>query len=218
MRGRTAPRSRKPSSNVISPIESWKNTADMPTVAMARAISVAICMPRLSAPPALAPQRVDADRSATMITLEVVGCSNSRTISGLKLVSDDCGQSMCLEAIAGLPVAQADEVEARAVKHAGVLADRELAHPLEDEQLDLGDLREVDERLDFLFASPQRAFSRGRANNPERVCDRRQPDAYESKGDHHGIGVFSMMSLITASVVRPWLAACGPSQRRWPST
>ena len=46
-----------------------------------------------------------------------------------------------LEAIAGLPVAQADEVEAGAVEHAGVLADRELAHPLEDEQLDLGDLR-----------------------------------------------------------------------------
>ena len=41
-----------------------------------------------------APHRVDADRSATMIMLEVVGCSNSRTISGLKLVSDDCAQSI----------------------------------------------------------------------------------------------------------------------------
>ena len=93
MRGRTAPSVWKPSSNVISPIESWKNTADMPTVAMARAIRVAICVPRESDPP-VAPQRVDADRSATMITLDVVGCSNSRTISGLKLLSDDCGQSM----------------------------------------------------------------------------------------------------------------------------
>ena len=37
MRGRTAPSSRKPSSNVMRPIESWKNTADMPIVAMARA-------------------------------------------------------------------------------------------------------------------------------------------------------------------------------------
>jgi hypothetical protein len=79
---------------VISPIESWKNTADMPTVAMARAISVAICMPRLSLAPLLAPHRVDADRSATMIALDVVGCSNSRTISGLKLFSDDCAQSI----------------------------------------------------------------------------------------------------------------------------
>jgi hypothetical protein len=66
----------------------------MPIVAIARAISVAICAPRsLDCP--VAPQRVDADRSATMTTLDVVGCSNSRTISGLKLLSDDCGQSMC---------------------------------------------------------------------------------------------------------------------------
>ena len=53
------------------------------------------------------PQRVDSDRSATITTLDVLGCSNSRMISGLKLVSDDCGQSMDLEAIAGLPFAQA---------------------------------------------------------------------------------------------------------------
>ena len=73
----------------------WKNTADIPTVATARAISVAICSPRRSPPAVSAPHRVDADRSAIMITLDVVGCSNSRTISGLKLFKDDCGQSMC---------------------------------------------------------------------------------------------------------------------------
>src|SRR6476620_371463 len=66
----------------------------MPTVAIARAISVAICSPRFSPDAAIATQRVDAERSATMIALHVVGCSNSRTTSGLKLVRDDCGHSM----------------------------------------------------------------------------------------------------------------------------
>ena len=33
-----------------------------------------------------------------------------------------------------------------------MLADRELAHPAKDEQLDFGQLRQVDERLDVLFA------------------------------------------------------------------
>ena len=72
---------------MIRPIESWKNTADMPMVAMARAMVTAIGTPSM-------PQRVEAERSAAMITPEVVGCSNSRTISGLKLVSDDCAQSI----------------------------------------------------------------------------------------------------------------------------
>ncbi len=40
--------------------------------------------------------------------------------------------------------------------------------------------------------------------------------AIESKD--HGMAVFSMMSLITASVVSPWLAACGPSHKRWART
>ena len=40
------------------------------------------------------------------------GCSKSRTIIGLKLVSVDCAQSMFDSAVARLPVAQADEVEA----------------------------------------------------------------------------------------------------------
>ena len=88
-----------------------------------------------------------------------------------------------LEAVARLPVAQPDEIEPRAVEEARVLADRELAHPFHDAELDLRHVRQGDE-------------------------------------GHlaHGIGVRSMMSAITASVVRPWLAACGPSQMRWPST
>src|SRR4030095_210681 len=77
-----------------------------------------------------------------------------------------------LEAIARLPVAQAGVVEARAVEHAGMLADRELAHPLEDDQLDFGDLRQVDERLDLLLASPHSEGSK-QASSPERVCVRR---------------------------------------------
>ena len=30
-----------------------------------------------------------------LTTLDVLGCSKSRTMKGLKFVSDDCGQSMC---------------------------------------------------------------------------------------------------------------------------
>ena len=67
-----------------------------------------------------------------------------------------------------------------------MIAHRHLAHPLEDDQLDFGDVGEVDERRDLLVVP--------------------RP---------HGIGTRSMMSWMTASVVRPWLAACGPSQMRW---
>ena len=87
MRGRSPSSREKSWSNVTSPIESWKNTADMPIVARLRAIVCAIGTPSM-------PQRVDSDRSATMTTLDVLGCSNSRMMSGLKLVSDDCGQSI----------------------------------------------------------------------------------------------------------------------------
>src|SRR4029079_9394181 len=52
-----------------------------------------------------------------------------------------------LEAIAGLPFAQPDEIETGSVEAAGMFADRELAHPLQDEQFDLGDVRQTDERL-----------------------------------------------------------------------
>ena len=59
----------------------------MPIVAIARAIAAAIGTPSM-------PHRVDSDPSATTITFAVLGCSNSRTISGLKFVSEDCGQSI----------------------------------------------------------------------------------------------------------------------------
>ena len=119
---------------------SWKNTADMPMVAIARAIAAAIGTPST-------PQRVDSDASATTIDVAVLGCSNSRTIERAevgqrRLRPVDRGQ-----AIARLPVAQADEVEAGAVRQAAVIADRELPHPAQDEQLDLGDVGQVDERL-----------------------------------------------------------------------
>ena len=87
MRGRSPCSFENSWSNVTRPNESWKNTADMPIVAIARAMVAAIGTPSM-------PQRVDSDRSATITTLDVLGCSNSRTMSGLKLVSDDCGQSI----------------------------------------------------------------------------------------------------------------------------
>ena len=167
MRGRTAASCSKLPSKVIRPNRSWKNTADIPTVATARAIAAAIGTPSM-------PQRVDSDASATATTVGVAGL--------LELADDqraEVGQRRLRPVdrrhpVARLPVAQADEVEAGAVEHAAVLADRELAHPLQDEQLDLGDLRQVDER--------------------------RRPSCRGSPRDPHGIGTRSMMSSITASV------------------
>jgi hypothetical protein len=89
-----------------------------------------------------------------------------------------------LEPVAGHPVAQADEVEAVAVEEAAMFAERELPHPLQDDQLDLADLGEIDQRRDLLLAGP------------------------------HGIGTRATTSFTTDSAVRPWLAACGPSQMR----
>ena len=60
----------------------------MPIVPIARAIAAAIGTPSM-------PHRVDSEPSATATTVAVLGCSKSRTISGLKLVSDDCAQSIC---------------------------------------------------------------------------------------------------------------------------
>jgi len=57
------------------------------SAAMARAIAAAIGTPPM-------PHRVDAERSATGITVATLGCSNSRITSGEKLLSDDCAQSM----------------------------------------------------------------------------------------------------------------------------
>ena len=74
-------------SNVIRPTWSWKNAPARASVPTARAITVAI-----GTPPA--PQRVESDVSATMRIRAVLGCSNSRVTSGLKLVSVDCGQSI----------------------------------------------------------------------------------------------------------------------------
>src|SRR4029453_18238476 len=100
-----------------------------------------------------------------------------------------------------LPAPQADEVEPRPVEQAAMLADRELAHPAKDEQLDFGQLRQVDERLDVLFAGTHLTS-----------------DFRLLTCGGHGIGTRSMTSLITRSVVSPWLAACGPSQMRWLNT
>ena len=53
-----------------------------------------------------------------------------------------------------MPVAKTHQVEAMSVKHTPVLADGELAHPFQDEQLDFGQLCQVHERFDVGFARP----------------------------------------------------------------
>lgn len=110
------------------------------------------------------------------------------------------------EAVAGLPVAQPHVVEAGAVRLAAVVADGDLAQPPQDEQLDLRDVVQAHERGRLLVVA--RVVQRLRACGP----GQRWLVAV------HGTGTRSMMSLITISVVRPWLAAWGPSQSRWPST
>ena len=69
------------------PNKSWQNTADRPTAATDRAMAAAMGAPA-------APQRVESEASATTMMVDVLSCSNSRVMSGLKLVSDDCAQSM----------------------------------------------------------------------------------------------------------------------------
>ncbi len=66
---------------------SWKNIADRPTAATARAMAVAMVTP-------CTPQRVDSDASATATITALLSCSNSRVIIGLKFVIDDCAQSI----------------------------------------------------------------------------------------------------------------------------
>ena len=66
-----------------------------------------------------------------------------------------------------------------------MIAEGQLAHPLEDDEFEFRDVREVDEGCQFLVVARS-----------------------------HGTGTRAMTSSITAFVVRPWLAACGPSQMR----
>jgi hypothetical protein len=81
----------------------------MPIVAIARATAAAICVP-------LTPHRVEAEPSATTTTLALLGCSNSRTISGVKFVSVDWAQSIC-EGRSPPASRAAHEVESGAVRH-----------------------------------------------------------------------------------------------------
>ena len=84
--------------------------------------------------------------------------------------------------IPGLPVAHANEVEPRAFEDAGVVAERELLHPLQNEELDLGNLLQVDERV--IVAVPRRV-------------DRRATIA------RHGTGTELMTSSMTISTLTP---------------
>ena len=73
-------------------------------------------------------------------------------MSGLKLVSDDCAQSIDSNRSPACQSRSPTKSKPVPWNRLRVLADRELPHPLEDEQLDLGDLRQVDERLDLLLS------------------------------------------------------------------
>ena len=100
------------------------------------------------------PQRVDSDASATATMAALLSCSNSRVISGLKLVSDDCAQSIDDIRSPGSQSRMPTKLNPRALEHAGMVAERELLHPLQDEELDLGDLLQVDERLPLVHPTP----------------------------------------------------------------
>ena len=153
----------------------------MPSVAIARATAAAIGTPST-------PQRVDSDMSAIATTVAVLGCSNSRTTSGEKLVSDDCAQSIDEKRSPACQSRRPMKSKPDPCERLRWSPMRHLAHPLQDHQLDLGDVGQVDQRRDRPSAAPHRP---------------------------HGIGTRSTTSWMTASVVRPWLAACGPSQMRW---
>ena len=112
-------------------------------VAIARAIAAAIGTPST-------PQRVDSDASATASTVAVLGCSNSRTISGEKLVSDDCAQSIDEKRSPGCQSRRPDEVEAgpcERLRWSPIVTSRIRFRMT---QLDLGDVGQVDERRDLV--------------------------------------------------------------------
>jgi hypothetical protein len=119
--------------------------------------------------------------AATATIVPVVGCSKVLTMSGLK-GSARTAASRWTRSDRPLPSREGRRSRTRAVDPAAVLSGRELGHALADHELDLGDLREIDEAVRF----------------------------------DHGMGTLSITSLITTSIVMPWLAACGPSQIRWP--
>ena len=119
----------------------------MPMVPMARAIAAAIGTPSM-------PQRVDSERSATATT-----CGRARLLEIADDERAEVGQRGLRPVdrrrpVAGLPLAQPDEIEAVAVEQAAMLAGRHLAHPLQDDELDFVELGQVDERLDLLLARP----------------------------------------------------------------
>ena len=190
---------------------SWKNTADMPIVPIARAIAAAIGMPSM-------PQRVDSDASATTMTVAVLAL--------LELADDhraEVGERRLRpvdRSTSGRPACQSrrpTKSKPVPVKQAAVLADRELAHPPQDQQLDLGELRQVDERLDVLLSRPHRNLDWSRCHESSRHVVQHCLSCFATSRLHpdHGIATRSTTSSMTLSVVSPWLAACGPSQMRW---
>ena len=78
--------------------------------------------------------------------MAVLGWSNSRTTSGAKLVSVDCGQSMAEKRSPACQSRKPDEVEAGAVGAAAVIAGDPAGQAPQHQQLDLGDLVEIDQR------------------------------------------------------------------------
>ena len=135
------------------------------------------------------PHSVERDASATATSAAVLGCSYSRTIIGLKLFRGRLWPVDGREAVARLPVTQAHVVKAGAVGLAVVVATCHFAHAAQDTKFDFGNVRQAHERS-------RRILGPG-------ACRLR-----------HGTGTRATTSSMTASVVNPWLAACGPSHSR----
>jgi hypothetical protein len=94
----------------------------------------------------LTPQRVDSDASATAMTVALLSWSNSRVTIGLKFVSDDCAQSTDDMRSPGCQSRVPTKLKpARGTRSRD--RRRELLHPPQDEQLDLGDFVQVDQAL-----------------------------------------------------------------------
>ena len=114
------------------------------------------------------------------------------------------------------------------MKAAGVLADRELAHPLEDEQLDFGDVGQADERFDIaglIGARPRGRPASSRNRHPldevvddrfgrQAVAGRMRPEP-DAMAEHVGRQILDVLRIdfvaaLARAAPRPW--PVGPSR------
>ena len=102
-----------------------------------------------------------------------------------------------------------------------MLAERELAHPLEDDQLDLADLREVDERSDLLLAGPHGIGTRATTSFDHQLGGqsvaggvRAQPDAVAEDVRRQILDVLGIDLVAAADEQRPHLGQPAPDDDR----